>query len=49
VVSVNAFDGVDPSLLRRESRDFEGEGTDDRLARRKRNWIPEVRFIEGGA
>ena len=49
VVSVNAFDGVDPSLLRREARDFEGEGKDDRLERRKRNWIPEVRFIESGA
>ena len=49
VVSVNAFDGVDPALLRRESRDFDGEGKDDRFARRKRNWIADVRFTEGGA
>ena len=47
VVSVNAFEGVDPSLYRRASADFDGEGEDDRLARRKRNWIPEVRFAAG--
>lgn len=44
VVSVNAFEGVDPSLLRRASASFDGEGTDSRLARRKRNWIADVRF-----
>jgi hypothetical protein len=32
VVSVNAFNDVQPSLLRR-----------------KRNWIPDVRFVERGA
>lgn len=42
VVSVNAFDGVDPALLRRSPVSFDGEGTDDRLARRQRNWIPRV-------
>ena len=42
VVSVNAFEGVDPSLLRRASASFDGEGTDSRLARRKRNWIANV-------
>jgi hypothetical protein len=47
VVSVNAFEDVDPSLLRRASTSFDGEGTDSRLARRKRNWIPDVRFVEG--
>ena len=47
VVNVNAFEGVDPALLRRASRDFEGEGQGDRLARRKRNWIAEVRFVQG--
>ncbi|NRF71791.1 hypothetical protein HLB44_32880 [Aquincola sp. S2] len=47
VVSVNAFDGVDPALLRRGSADFEGEAIGDRLARRQRNWIADVRFIEG--
>jgi hypothetical protein len=44
VVSVNAFDGVDPSLLRRAPANFDGEGTDTRLARRKRNWIADVGF-----
>ena len=44
VVSVNAFEGVDPSLIRRASVSFDGEGTDSRLARRKRNWIANVRF-----
>jgi len=44
VVSVNAFDNVPPELLRRASVSFDGEGTDDRLARRKRNWIGRVTF-----
>lgn len=48
VVSVNAFEGVDPSLLRRAPASFDGEGTDSRLARRQRNWIANVKFIEGG-
>jgi hypothetical protein len=42
VVNVNAFEGVAPSLLRRSSASFDGEATDDRLARRQRNWIPDV-------
>jgi hypothetical protein len=49
VVSVNAFEGVEQSLLRRTSTSFDGEGTDSRLARRKRNWIANVKFVEGGA
>jgi len=48
VVSVNAFEGVDRSLIRRESTDFHGEETADRLARWKRNWIANVEYIEGG-
>lgn len=44
VVSVNAFDGVDPALVKRSSLSFEGEGAGDRLARRKRNWIADVEF-----
>ena len=47
VVSVNAFDNVDPSRLRRASASFDGEGQDSRLARRKRNWIANVEFKEG--
>jgi hypothetical protein len=44
VVSVNAFDGVDPALLRRAPASFEGEDEAARLARRKRNWIAEVEY-----
>ncbi len=44
VVSVNAFEGIEPSLLRRSPANFDGEGTGDRLARRKRNWIGNVEF-----
>lgn len=45
VVSVNAFEGVDLSLDRAQAN-FDGEGTDSRLARRKRNWIADVTFVE---
>ena len=48
VVSVNAFEGVEPSLIRRASADFEGEGKESRLARRQRNWIADVEFAAGG-
>jgi hypothetical protein len=48
VVSVNAFEGIDQSLLRRASASFDGEGKESRLARRKRNWIANVHRIEGG-
>ena len=47
VVSVNAFEGVEQSLLRRAPASFEGEGTDSRLERRKRSWIAAVEYIEG--
>ena len=46
VVSVNAFEGVDPSLLRRASASLDGEGKEPRLARRQRNWIANVKYIE---
>lgn len=49
VVNVNTFEGVDPSLFRRTSGSFEGEEKDNRLARRKRNWIANVKVIERGA
>jgi hypothetical protein len=42
VVSVSAFDGIDAALLDRSPSNFDGEGTDDRLARRRRNWIGSV-------
>ena len=47
VVSVNAFTNVAASMLRRAPASFEGETTESRLARRARNWVPEVRFAEG--
>ena len=53
VVNVNAFEGIEPSFLRQATASFDGETVAVRLARRKRNWIGDVRFIErptkGGA
>lgn len=47
VVSVNAFDGVDPALIRRAPISFDGEGEGPRLARRARHWIGDVQFVQG--
>ena len=47
VVNVNTFEGVKASLLRRGPVSFDGEGEGDRLARRARSWIPDVRFETG--
>jgi len=44
VVSVNAFEGVDPALIKPAPVSFEGEDEGSRLARRKRSWIGDVRF-----
>jgi len=44
VVSVNAFEGVDPAIIRHRPADFAGEGHSDRLARRARNWIANVEY-----
>jgi hypothetical protein len=49
VVSVNALEGIEPSLIRHAPANFDGESEEVRLARRKRNWIPSVRYIESGA
>ena len=49
VVSVNAFEGVPASLLKRAGASFQGESEDVRLARRTRNWISDVRFAEASA
>ena len=46
VEKANAFEGVEPSLLRRASATFEAESEEARLARRKRNWIANVEYIE---
>ncbi len=42
VVNVNSFEGIDPSCFSRAVTDFDGETTESRLDRRKRNWIPSV-------
>ena len=49
VVSVKAFEGVDPALLRAVSSNVEGEEREARLARRQRNWIARVEFVEGSS
>jgi hypothetical protein len=42
VLNVNTFDNVDRSQLVATARNFEGETAENRLARRRRNWTPEV-------
>ena len=45
VVNVNTFDDADRSELAEAPSNFEGESTEDRLARRRRNWTPEQASI----
>jgi hypothetical protein len=45
VVNVNTFENVDPASLQRSGASFDGEDLDARLARRRRNWIADVRII----
>jgi len=47
VVSVNAFESADRADVEVAAADFEGEATDDRLARRRRNWIGDVTVVRG--
>jgi hypothetical protein len=49
VVNVNTLDNIDPSSLRRAGANFDGEDVEARLERRKRNWIGDVRIVEGNA
>ena len=42
VVSVNAFEDVNPALVRKVPISFEDETEQARIARRKRGWIPDV-------
>jgi hypothetical protein len=44
VVNANTFQGVDPSVFVRTPTSFNGEGTGERLERRARNWIRNVRI-----
>jgi hypothetical protein len=47
VVNVNTFENFDSSRLREQSADFGEEDQASRLARRQRNWIADVRILEG--
>jgi hypothetical protein len=49
VVNVNAFESIDPSLLRRASMTYDAENEEVRLSRRKRNWIANVDFVDAGS
>lgn len=44
VVNVNTFEGVSGALLSESKASFDGEGTGERLGRRKRNWIRNVQI-----
>jgi hypothetical protein len=48
VFNVNTFEDVDRSQLVETATNFEGETTENRLARRRRNWTPEAIRGEGG-
>ena len=48
VVSVNAFENVESSLIHRAPADFDTESTESRLARRVKNWIGQVAYTSGG-
>ena len=48
VVSVNAFENVEPALLRRAPTTFDAEDEQARLSRRKRSWIADVKFAAAG-
>ena len=45
VVNVNMFENVDSTTLDRSGASFDGEDVESRLARRQRNWIADVRFL----
>ena len=49
VVNVNTFEGVAPALLARAPAHFGAESESERLARRRRNWIGDVRVAESFA
>jgi hypothetical protein len=44
VVNVNTFENIEPSLIRRSSSTLDGETGEERLGRRKRNWIADVTY-----
>lgn len=48
VVNTNCFDDFASFTFNSEETDFEGEETDDRLARRKSRWIGQVEISNNG-
>ena len=48
VVNVNVLENVEPSQLHRAAVSFEGEDIESRLARRRNNWIADVRIADRG-
>jgi hypothetical protein len=48
VFNVNTFDDVDRLELVETATNFDGETTESRLARRRRNWTPEAIRSEDG-
>lgn len=46
VVNVNTFDAAAQRLLQRAPASFDAETEATRLARRRRNWIANVHFVE---
>ena len=42
VVNVNALQGIPPDLLKHSPADFDGEGIEARIERRRRGWIADV-------
>ncbi len=49
VVNVNTFENVPREQLHQSASDFSGEDTQQRLARRERNWIATVSIEDGYA
>jgi len=47
IFNVNCLDLPEGMDLAEAATDFDGEATDDRLARRQRNWIPDVSVSVG--
>jgi len=47
VVNSKTFENLDYSQLQHAPANFDGESEHLRLARRKRNWIPNVEISEG--
>ena len=48
VVNAYTFDDMQSSRLVQTATDFEGETTENRLGRRRRNWMPEAVGNAGG-